>query len=233
MKCLWPFLNSFFDSSSCLSAFLLFWGLGALFLRPAPSCACSFVFLHGVDSKAYLAAALWCCGFVRLSLWSWGPVVAHTFHSFPFFFHAGYISLFLLSYCPLGLWVLISMVRWFCISAIMQFTVLLVFGFVLSCFRGTLAGVSGSYNFVSVRNTNRMVEGTKPITHPIKRNKLPLFSRPTTKTVSKKQAQVSALMIAHCSQDFIYHVRLAKGIVKNFLDIKTSHGLHHCPSMVN
>ena len=41
--------------------------------------------------------------------------------------------------------------------------------------------------------TKRMVERTKPITHPIKRNKLPLFSRPATKTVSKKQAQVSAL----------------------------------------
>ena len=41
--------------------------------------------------------------------------------------------------------------------------------------------------------TERMVERTRPITHPIKRNKLPLFSRPTTKTVSKKQAQVSAL----------------------------------------
>ena len=174
------------------------------------------MFLHGVNSKAYLAVALWCCGFVRLWLWSWGPVVAHTFHSFPFFFHVGYISLFLLSYCPLGLWVLISIVRWFCISAITQFTVLLVFGFVLSCFRGTLAGVSGSYNFLSVPNTNRMVEGTKPITHLTKRNKLPLFSRP-----------------AHCSQDFIYHVRLAKEILKNFLDTKTSHGLHYCPSMVN
>ena len=41
--------------------------------------------------------------------------------------------------------------------------------------------------------SERMVERTKPITHPIKRNKLPLFSRPTTKSVSKKQAQVSAL----------------------------------------
>ena len=41
--------------------------------------------------------------------------------------------------------------------------------------------------------SERMVERRKPITHPIKRNKLPLFSRPTTKTVSKKQAQVSAL----------------------------------------
>ena len=115
-------------------------------------CACSFVFLHGVDFKAYLAAALWCCGFVRLWPWCWGPVVAHTFRSFPFFFHAIYIPL-LLSYCPLGLWVLISIVRWFCISAIMQFTVLLVFGFVLSCFRGALAEVLGSYDFVSVLNT--------------------------------------------------------------------------------
>ena len=41
--------------------------------------------------------------------------------------------------------------------------------------------------------SERMVERTKPITHPLKQNKLPLFSRPTTKTVSKKQAQVSAL----------------------------------------
>ena len=149
------FSNSFFNLSSCLSAFLFFCGLGGLFLRPASSCACSFVFLHGVDSKANLAAAFWCCGFVRLWLWSWGPVVAHTFHSFPFFFHASYIALFLLSYCPLGLWLLISIVRWFCISAIMQFTVLLVFGFVLSCFRGALAEVLGSFNFVSVPNTTK------------------------------------------------------------------------------
>ena len=35
--------------------------------------------------------------------------------------------------------------------------------------------------------TERMVERTNPITHSIKQNKLPLFSRPTTKTVSKKQ----------------------------------------------
>ena len=104
-------------------------------------------------SPSYLAAALWCCSFVRLWLWSCGPVVAHTFHSFPFFFHASYISLFLLSYCPLRLWVLVSIVRWFCISAIMQFTVLLVFGFVLSCFCGALAEVLGSYNFESVPNT--------------------------------------------------------------------------------
>lgn len=41
--------------------------------------------------------------------------------------------------------------------------------------------------------TERMAAGTKPITHPIKQNKLPLFSRPTSKTVSKKQTQVSAL----------------------------------------
>lgn len=41
--------------------------------------------------------------------------------------------------------------------------------------------------------TERMVERTKPITHPIKWNKLPLFSRPTAKAVFKKQAQVSAL----------------------------------------
>ena len=79
------FFNPFFNSSSFVSAFLLFCGLGALFLRPASSCACSFVFLHGVDFKAYLAAALWCCGFMVLWLWTLGPVVAHTFHSFPFF----------------------------------------------------------------------------------------------------------------------------------------------------
>ena len=115
------FFNSFFNSSSCVSAFLLLCGLGALFLRPASSCACSYAFLHGVDSKAYLAAALWCCSFVRLWLWAWVPVVAPTFHSFPFSFHAGYISLFILSYCPLGLWVLISIVRvflYFCNHAI-------------------------------------------------------------------------------------------------------------------
>ena len=104
------FFNSFFNSSSWLSALLLFCGLGALFLRLASSCACSFVFQHGLNSKACLAAALWCCGFVRLRLWSWGPVVL---------FHAIYISLCLLSYCPLGLWNLISIVPWFCISEIM------------------------------------------------------------------------------------------------------------------
>lgn len=38
-----------------------------------------------------------------------------------------------------------------------------------------------------------MIERTKPITDPIKRNKLPLFSQPPTKVVSKKQAQVAAL----------------------------------------
>ena len=119
------FFNSFFNSSSCVSAFLLLCGLGALFLHSASSCACSFVFLHGVDSKAYLVTAMRCCSFVRLWLWSWGPVVAYTSHSFPLFFHAIYISLFLLSYCPLALWVLISIVPWFCISAVVQFTVLL------------------------------------------------------------------------------------------------------------
>ena len=76
---------------------------------------------------------------------------------FPFSFHAICISLFLLSHCLLRLWVLISIVPWFCISAIMQFTVLLVFGFVLSCFRGALAGVSRSYNFVSVPNKKCLV----------------------------------------------------------------------------
>ena len=87
------FFNSFFNSSSCVSAFLLFCGLGALFLRPASPCAFSFVFLHGVDSEAYLAAALWCCGFIVLWLWTLGPVVAHTFHSFPFFSSMQFISL--------------------------------------------------------------------------------------------------------------------------------------------
>ena len=129
-----------------------------MFLRTALSCACSFVFLYGVDSKAYLAAALWCCGFVRLWLWSWGLAVAHTSHPFPFFFHALHISLFLLCYCSIGFWVLISIVPWLCISAIMQFTALLVFGFVLSCFRGALAEVLGSYNFVLVPKTNRSSE---------------------------------------------------------------------------
>ena len=140
------------------------------------------------------------------------------------------VSLFLLSYCLLGLWVLISIVRWFCISAIMQFTVLLVFGFLLSCFRGTLAGVSGSYNFVSVPNTNRMVEGTKPVTHPIKRNKLPLFSRPTTKTVSKKQAEVSA-----SKDDCSLFSRLYISCRTREEDLTEffRHGLHHCLSMVN
>ena len=39
----------------------------------------------------------------------------------------------------------------------------------------------------------RMIECTRPITDPIKRNKLPIFSWPTVKAVSKKQAQVAAL----------------------------------------
>ena len=39
----------------------------------------------------------------------------------------------------------------------------------------------------------RMIECTRPITDPIKRNKLPIFSRPTVKAVSKKQAPVAAL----------------------------------------
>ena len=68
MKILMAFFFFFFffkklNLFSCLSALLLFPGLSALFLRPASSCACSFVFLHDVDSKAYLAAALWYCGF--------------------------------------------------------------------------------------------------------------------------------------------------------------------------
>ena len=77
------FFNSFFNSSSCVSAFLLVCGLGAVSLRSALSCACYFdffffFFLHDVDSKAYLAAALWCCGFVRLWLWSWGLIIILT-----------------------------------------------------------------------------------------------------------------------------------------------------------
>ena len=78
--------------------------------------------------------------------------------------------------------------------------------------------------------TERMVEGTKPITHPTKRNKLSLFSRPTSKAVSKKQAQVSALR-DDCS--FFSRLYISCQILKNFLGMKTSHGLHHCPSMVN
>ena len=38
-----------------------------------------------------------------------------------------------------------------------------------------------------------MIEQTKTITNSIKRNKLPLFSRPPTKVTSKKQAQIVAL----------------------------------------
>ena len=49
---------------SCVSAFLPVWGLGARFLRSASPCAC-YMILHDVDFKAYLSAALWCCGFVR------------------------------------------------------------------------------------------------------------------------------------------------------------------------
>lgn len=41
--------------------------------------------------------------------------------------------------------------------------------------------------------TEKMIQRTKPITDPIKRNKLPLFSRLPIKAASKKQAQVAAL----------------------------------------
>ena len=115
------FFNSFFNSSSCVSAFLLVCGLGALFLRPASSCACSFVFLHGVDSKAYLAAALWCCSFMSLWLWSWDPVVAHTSHSFPPFLPCNLylpVSSVLLSSLALGPHLHCIVVLYFCNHAI-------------------------------------------------------------------------------------------------------------------
>lgn len=82
--------------------------------------------------------------------------------------------------------------------------------------------------------TERVVEGRKPITHPIKRNKLPLFSRPTTKTVSKKQAQVSALKddCSSFSRPYI-SCQAREGDSEEFLCMKNSCGLHHCPSMVN
>lgn len=41
--------------------------------------------------------------------------------------------------------------------------------------------------------SEKMIEPARPITDPIKRNKLPIFSQPTTKDVSKKQAQVVTL----------------------------------------
>ena len=115
------FFNSFFNPSSCVFAFLLFCGLGALFLRPASPCACSLVFLHGVDSKAYLAAALWCCGFMVLWLWTLGPVVAHTFHSFPIFLPCNLylpVSSVLLSSRALGPHLHCAVVLYFCDNAI-------------------------------------------------------------------------------------------------------------------
>ena len=114
------FFNSFLNSSSCLSAFLLFCRLSALFLCPASSCACFFMFQHGVDSKAYLATALWCCGFVRLWLWVWGAVVQHTFHSFPFssmqFISPCFFCLIVL--CALGPHLHCTMVLYYCNHAI-------------------------------------------------------------------------------------------------------------------
>ena len=95
--------------------FLLFCGLSALIQCPASLWACTLVFLLDIDSKACLTAVLWCCGFVRLWLWSWGP--------FPFFFNAFYISLFLWSYWPSEPWVLIFFALCFWITAIMQVTV--------------------------------------------------------------------------------------------------------------
>ena len=44
----------------------------------------------------------------------------------------------------------------------------------------------------------RLIDRSKPITEPIKRNNVALFSRPPGKTRSKKQAQVSKLK-ANCS----------------------------------
>ena len=97
------FFNAF-NSSSCISPCLRSdHEVSALILGSASSWACTLVFPHDVDSKACLTALLWCCDSVRFWLWSWGPVALLLSHSFSFFFHAIYISLFLRSYCPSGL----------------------------------------------------------------------------------------------------------------------------------
>ena len=111
------FVFIFFNSSSCVSAFLLLCGLSALFLRPALSCACSFAFLHGVDSKAYLAAALWCCSFVRLWLWALGSCSCAYIPFFPLFLPCRLylpVSSVLLSFRALGPHLHCAVVLCFC-----------------------------------------------------------------------------------------------------------------------
>ena len=137
--------NSFFNSSSCVSAFLLLCGLGALFLHSASSCACSFVFLHWCGFQGVFSYGHAVLQFREALLWSWGPVVAYTSILSPFssmqFISPCFFCLIVLSRSgsssPLyrGLY--------FCSRAIYSPA---VFGFVWSCFRGALAGVSGSYN---------------------------------------------------------------------------------------
>ena len=82
--------------------------------------------------------------------------------------------------------------------------------------------------------SERMVERRKPITHPIKRNKLPLFSRPTTKTVSKKKAQVSALR-DDCSLFSRLYIscQTREGDLEEFFRHENQPWPPHCPSMVN
>ena len=94
---------------------------------------------------------LWpCCAAVceALAVVDLGSCSCACIPCFPFFLPC---NLYLPVYSVLlssGLWVLISIVPWFCISVIIQFTVLLVFGFVLSSFRGALAEVLESYNCI-------------------------------------------------------------------------------------
>lgn len=81
--------------------------------------------------------------------------------------------------------------------------------------------------------SERLIKHARPINDPIKRDKLLIFSRPTTKAVSKKQVQIAALK-DDCSlfPGFILCANLIQVISKTFSDTKTSHGLHYYPSMI-
>ena len=125
----------------------LLYGLSALILGSALSWASTFVFLHDVGSKvlrfrATLAVVLGSCSYAYIPF-------------FPLFFPCNlYLSVFSCHFPPLRLWVLISVLPWFCISATMQFTVLLGFGFVLSWFRGLWLESRSPIILHSVPNTS-------------------------------------------------------------------------------
>ena len=137
------FFNSF-NSSSCISAFLLFRGLTALILGSASLWARTFVFLHDVDSKACLTAILCCYDFVRLWLWSWGPVVMLESHSLPPYLPG---MQYFISPCFFGL-IVLSGSRSPSPSVFLQLYSLQWvaggFGFVLSWFHEASPGVLGS-----------------------------------------------------------------------------------------